>query len=157
MTRRDPLLTCGYAVNPRKCRPLRVRSASTRRTARAIREMRTSVLSPGLCLLLIALLLQPLQAEATTAQQTKELFKIYAHTKLMSNKQYYCIEKLWSLESQWDPTARNKKSSARGIPQILGLKETNPYKQIDAGIKYIEHRYKTPCAAYIHHKKVGHY
>lgn len=157
MTRRNPLLTCGYAVNPRKCRPLRVRSVSTRRTAVAIREMRTSVLSPGLCLLLIALLLSPIRVEAATAQQTKELFKIYAHTKLMSNKQYYCIEKLWSLESRWDHTARNPKSSAYGIPQLLRLKETNPYKQIDAGIKYIEHRYGTPCKAYIHHKKVGHY
>jgi hypothetical protein len=157
VTRRNPLLTCGFTANPSKCRPILVRSASPRRTAVAIREMRTSVLSPGLCLLLIALLLQPIRVEAATAQQTKELFKIYAHTKLMNNKQYYCIEKLWTAESRWDPTARNKKSSAYGIPQLLHLKETNPYKQIDKGIEYITHRYNTPCQAYLHHKKVGHY
>lgn len=134
-----------------------VRSASTRRTAVAIREMRTSVLSPGLCLLLIALLLQPLRAEATTAGQAKELYKLYAHTQLLNDKQYQCLDRLWDRESRWDPTARNSKSTAYGIPQLLDLKETNGFKQIDIGIKYIVHRYGTPCNAYIHHKKVGNY
>ena len=120
-------------------------------------ESRYKKLMPELCLVIAALLLPLSTASASTAVEAKELFKIYAHTKLMSNKQYYCIEKLWSAESRWDPTARNKKSSAYGIRQILGLKETNPYRQIDKGIEYITHRYKTPCAAYIHHKKVGHY
>jgi hypothetical protein len=110
-----------------------------------------------LCLL-IALLALPLSSAVAVAEdQSKELFRIYAHTKLMSNKQYYCIEKLWSAESRWDPTATNKQSTAYGIPQILGLKETNPYKQIDKGLEYIKARYGTPCKAYIHHKKVGHY
>ena len=134
-----------------------LRCRGTRRTAVAIREMRTALLSPGLCLLLIALLLQPLRAEAITTVQAKELFKLYAHTQLLSSKQYYCIEKLWDRESRWDPTARNSKSTAYGIPQLLGLKETNGFKQIDMGIKYIVHRYGTPCNAYIHHKKKGNY
>ena len=154
MSSRD---TPNITLNPRKCRPLWVRSASTRRAGEPSREMRTSVLSPGLCLLLIALLLQPVRVEAATTQELKENYKIYTHMKLMSNKQYYCIEKLWDRESRWDPTARNPKSSAYGIPQLLRLKETNPYKQIDAGIKYIMHRYDNPCHAYSHHLKKGHY
>jgi hypothetical protein len=119
--------------------------------------MRTAVLSPGVCLLLIALLLQPLKAEASTAVETKELFKLYAHTQLLNDKQYHCIDKLWDQESKWDPTARNSKSTAYGIPQLLDLKESNPFRQIDIGIKYIVHRYGTACAAYTHHKKAGNY
>ena len=134
-----------------------LRCRGTRRTAVAIREMRTALLSPGLCLLLIALLLQPLRAEATTAGQAKELYKLYAHTQLLNDKQYQCLDRLWNRESRWDPTARNSKSTAYGIPQLIDLKETNGFKQIDMGIKYIVHRYGTPCNAYIHHKKVGNY
>jgi hypothetical protein len=61
------------------------------------------------------------------------------------------------MESRWDHKAKNKKSSAFGIPQILGLKEKNPYRQIDAGLKYIKHRHNTPCQALAFHKKFGWY
>ena len=86
-----------------------------------------------------------------------EAYKVYAHMKLLDDKQYRCLVILWRSESQWSPTAKNKKSSAYGIPQLLKMKETNPYKQIDLGLKYIVKRYSNPCAALDHHKKVGHY
>jgi hypothetical protein len=86
-----------------------------------------------------------------------ESYKLYAHMKLLDDKQYRCLVTLWRMESQWSPTAKNKKSSAYGIPQLLKMKETNPYKQIDLGLKYITKRYGNPCKALDHHKKVGHY
>jgi len=86
-----------------------------------------------------------------------ESYKLYAHMKLLDDKQYRCVSILWRLESQWSPTAKNKKSSAYGIPQLLKMTERNPYKQIDLGLKYIAHRYGNPCKALDHHKKVGHY
>jgi len=86
-----------------------------------------------------------------------EAYKLYAHMKLLDDKQYRCLVILWRMESQWSSTAKNKKSSAYGIPQLLKMKETNPYKQIDLGLKYIVKRYSNPCAALDHHKKVGHY
>ena len=87
----------------------------------------------------------------------KDYYKLYSHTKLTSAKQYLCLEQLWTRESQWNPKAKNPKSSAYGIPQLLKLKTTDPYKQIDLGLKYIAHRYGTPCRALAHHLKVGHY
>jgi hypothetical protein len=90
----------------------------------------------------------------------KELYKLYAHMKLGDDKQYRCLVTLWRLESNWTPTANNSKSSAFGIPQLLKMKETNPYKQIDLGLKYINHHklYKGDvCKALDRHKKVGHY
>jgi len=86
-----------------------------------------------------------------------ESYKLYAHMKLLDDKQYRCLVVLWRSESKWLPTAKNKHSSAYGIPQLLNMTETNPYKQIDLGIKYIIKRYSNPCAALDHHKKVGHY
>ena len=71
-----------------------------------------------------------------------------------------CMVKLWTKESNWRYKAKNKQSSAYGIPQLLNMKETNPYKQIDLGLKYIaKHRvYKgSPCKALNHHKKRGWY
>ena len=86
-----------------------------------------------------------------------EAYKVYAHMKLLDDKQYRCLVILWRSESQWNPKAKNPKSSAYGIPQLLKMTETNPYKQIDLGLKYIAKRYVNPCAALDHHKKVGHY
>ena len=89
-----------------------------------------------------------------------ESYKLYAHMKLLDDKQYRCLVTLWRLESNWSPTAKNKKSSAFGIPQLLKMTETNPYKQIDLGLKYITHHiiYKgDTCKALDRHKKVGHY
>jgi hypothetical protein len=86
-----------------------------------------------------------------------ESYKLYAHMKLLDDKAYRCLVKLWTLESHWNPKAANPKSSAYGIPQLLKMKERNPYKQIDLGLKYITHRYVNPCLALAHHKRVGYY
>ena len=86
-----------------------------------------------------------------------EAYKLYSHMKLLDDKQYRCLVILWRSESQWNPKAKNPKSSAYGIPQLLKMTETNPFKQIDLGLKYIAKRYGNPCAALDHHKRVGHY
>ena len=87
----------------------------------------------------------------------KEKYKLYSHIKLTNHRQYLCLEQLWHLESKWNYRADNKRSSAYGIPQLLKLKTNDPYKQIDAGLKYIAHRYGTPCKALAFHLKTGHY
>ena len=108
-------------------------------------------------LLLLAVLCVIGITPANAYDPSKENYKIYAHLKLLDDKQYRCLVTLWRLESQWSPTAKNKKSSAFGIPQLLKMTETNPYKQIDLGLKYIAKRYGNPCIALDHHNKVGHY
>jgi hypothetical protein len=111
-----------------------------------------------LCLLLGLLFLQTLPVKADI--NAIDAYKIYAHIKIGSYKEFVCIEKLWTKESNWRPKAKNKNSSAYGIPQLLNMKETNPYKQIDLGLKYIaNHRiYKgDACKALRHHNKKGWY
>jgi hypothetical protein len=111
-----------------------------------------------LCLVLGLLSLQTLPVKADI--NAIDAYKIYAHIKIGSYKEFKCIEKLWTKESNWRPKAKNPNSTAYGIPQLLKMKETNPYKQIDLGLKYIaKHRlYKgSPCLAWAHYKKRGWY
>jgi len=76
------------------------------------------------------------------------ILKIYTHQRLGDLKQLNCIDKLWMKESKWNSKSKNKKSTAFGIPQILGLKTKDPYKQIERGLDYIRYRYGTPCEAW---------
>jgi hypothetical protein len=96
-------------------------------------------------------------SQAISTQRDKENYKLYAHIKLLNAKQYRCLEILWMRESKWDPRADNPKSSAYGIPQLLKMKEIDPFKQIDLGLKYISHKHRTPCRALHFHNERGWY
>jgi hypothetical protein len=109
----------------------------------------------GLCLLLSNC---TSTAEATeTATKEIETYKLYTHIKLLDSKEFICINALWTKESNWSKTSKNKRSSAYGIPQLLNLKETDPYKQIDKGLIYIKSRYSTACNAWSFYKAKGYY
>jgi len=96
-------------------------------------------------------------SRAINSQRDKENYKLYAHIKLLDAKQYRCLEVLWNRESKWDPRANNPKSSAYGIPQLLKMRELDPFKQIDLGLKYIAHKHSSPCRALDYHNKRGFY
>jgi hypothetical protein len=144
---------CGNTPNS----TLKVAAYLTRRVAsqlageplRRIARRRSLVLLAVLCVIGIT--------PAKAYDPNVESYKLYSHMKLLDDKSYRCLVILWRMESQWNPKAKNKKSSAYGIPQLLKMTETNPYKQIDLGLKYIAYRYGNPCKALDHHKKVGHY
>jgi hypothetical protein len=110
----------------------------------------------GLCVIGITSI-TPLQADQDKLLKTYE-YKAFAALIVNDNKQMRCLDKLWTKESNWRPTAKNKKSSAFGIPQLLKMTETNPYRQIVLGIKYLDHRYKGDvCLALRTHNTKGHY
>ena len=110
----------------------------------------------GIALLIVILTInQPISAAAYNP--SIEAYKLYAHMMVGSDKQYRCLVELWDRESHWNPKADNPKSSAYGIPQLLKMKSTNPYRQIELGLKYITKRYGNSCIALARHKRVGHY
>jgi len=110
-----------------------------------------------LILLILLTSLTLLSVGTAHASPSTEAYKLYAHMKLGSDKQYRCLVDLWTMESHWNPKANNPKSSAYGIPQLLHMKSTNPYVQIDKGLLYIAKRYGLPCKAKDYHSKRGHY
>ncbi len=124
-----------------------------------LRPSKRNPLVAKLCLLISALLIINTQ-EARAYNPSIEAYKLYAHMMVGSDKRYRCLVELWDRESHWNPKADNPKSSAYGIPQLLRMTTTNPYSQIELGIKYIDNHklYKgDSCKALARHKKVGHY
>lgn len=71
--------------------------------------------------------------------------------------EYRCLSRLWGKESAWNPEADNPNSSAFGIAQMLGETSKDPQIQIRNGLRYIQHRYETPCNAWLFWQKVKWY
>jgi hypothetical protein len=99
------------------------------------------------------------QAAAAARNATPSSFRDYAQSKLGGDpSQFSCLQSLWGKESGWNPNAQNPGSTAYGIPQFLdstwagtGIAKTSDgYRQIDAGLIYIDSRYGSPCAAWAH-------
>ena len=93
-------------------------------------------------------------------------YQEYALGKLGGDaSQFSCLESLWGRESGWNPNAQNPTSTAYGIPQFLdstwagtGIGKTSDgYRQIDAGLIYINNRYGSPCGAWSHSQSTGWY
>jgi hypothetical protein len=100
-------------------------------------------------------------------QNEYQRYAIDRLTEMNMLEQYPCLYELWMRESNWRTEAKNKQSSAMGIPQLLDGTwkniKTKPtwdgMKQVDAGLRYIKHRYGTNgvCRAYAHHLAKGWY
>jgi hypothetical protein len=95
---------------------------------------------------------------------TKSLSKSYAKALISAQyetwgaSEFRALKKLWGKESAWDHTADNPKSTAYGIPQLLGLAVGTPApEQIARGLAYIQHRYGKPSVAWAHWRKHGWY
>jgi len=78
-----------------------------------------------------------------------------------SGSEWTALEKLWTGESNWNPTAQNPSSGAYGIPQALPYSKmpkaawpvsagghSDALSQIQWGLSYIQSRYGTPSNAY---------
>jgi len=88
----------------------------------------------------------------------KDVAKMKVMAQYKSTKQWKALDELWYIESRWDYTADNPRSTAYGIPQLLKMDPKTPLiEQIDLGLKYIKHRYGTPTRALAFHKKHGWY
>lgn len=120
-----------------------------KRSTRAVKR-----LARGVALVIGITLFLPVEQVSNAQIMPIQSAKQYAKTQV-SLKEYKCLTKLWGKESAWNHKADNPYSTAYGIPQILGMKETNPIKQVDLGLKYIKHRYDNPCKAWKQWKRNG--
>ena len=83
-----------------------------------------------------------------------------------SERQWRCLDRLWTRESHWNARARNRSSGAYGIPQALPARKMrsaggdwrdSAETQIKWGLGYIARRYGSPCAAWGHSEAAGWY
>ncbi len=104
--------------------------------------------------------LQTFGLETAQSQELKvnTLKQITFHKMNYNFEQFYCLDEIIYKESRWNYKAKNPRSTAYGLFQVLKSKEKDPIKQIDQGLKYINHRYNgCACTALAHHKRKGWY
>ena len=101
-------------------------------------------------------------AKQQSMNYMKQVAKDYGRHRVKqlgwNKNEWKALVTLWNRESKWDYKADNPHSTAYGIPQILDLpKNLTASQQVDAGLKYIQSRYKTPTLALAHHYRKGWY
>ena len=112
------------------------------------------------------LVITPAEAEAPHKEITPQMLetqlafdnpKAYARIQLedygFGVTDYKCLVQLWDKESNWNYKADNPNSTAYGIAQMLKEDSKHPAEQIHNGIRYIIHRYETPCNAWAFWRK----
>ena len=102
----------------------------------------------------------------TPAHSTKDFkqstsidsLKLYAHSRIVSEIQYNCFNKLITKESNWRVEAINPNGNHFGLGQMRNTKYRNldGYRMIDWSLRYIAHRYDgSSCKAFAHWQKHG--
>ncbi len=105
-------------------------------------------------LLLITSLIAPLGASpANAANYSIDHLKLYAHSRILDYKEFQCFNKIITKESRWSYTAKNGSHFGLGQMKSKHYRDLDPFRQIDATIKYITIRYQTPCKAWAFHQQ----
>lgn len=115
-----------------------------RSVRRARPRLRSSQRTATVLWAVLCLAVTPAMAETP---KEVEVYKLYAHSRLLDIQQMNCLDTLWTRESNWRKNAVN--GSHYGIPQLRNSKVRgqDAFTQIDWGLRYINHRYGSPCKA----------
>jgi hypothetical protein len=114
------------------------------------------------CLVVLAVLcvigMTPANATKDVNQTTSiDTLKLYAHSRIMNYKEFICFHKIITKESQWSHSARNGSHYGLGQMRSTWYRDLDPFRQIDATIKYNQARYSGQCKAWAFHLKHGYY
>jgi hypothetical protein len=79
---------------------------------------------------------------------------------ILPSKEALCLIKLYGKESSFNRYAIGNEEGAiqaYGIPQLKNplIAHMSAIEQVNYGMKYIKHRYETPCEAWAHWQKKG--
>ena len=83
--------------------------------------------------------------------------KLYAHSRILDYKEFQCFNKIITKESRWSYTARNGSHYGLGQMRSKHYRDLDPFRQIDATIRYVTIRYQTPCKAWAFHQERNYY
>ena len=90
---------------------------------------------------------------ASASNYSIDHLKLYAHSRIVNYKQFQCFNAIITKESQWNYKAHNGSHWGLGQMKSNHYRNLDPYRQIDATLRYMLHRYYSPCQALEHHKK----
>ena len=95
--------------------------------------------------------------EANAANYSIDQLKLYAHSRILDYKEFQCFNKIITKESRWSYTASNGSHYGLGQMRSKHYRDLDPYRQIDASLRYITNRYQTPCKAWAFHQQRNYY
>jgi hypothetical protein len=94
---------------------------------------------------------------AESANYSIDHLKLYAHSRILDYKEFQCFNKIITKESRWSYTAKNGSHFGLGQMRSKHYRDLDPFRQIDATVKYITIRYQTPCKAWSFHQQRNYY
>ena len=106
---------------------------------------------------LIALIAQLGPSSAHAANYSIDHLKLYAHSRIIDYKEFQCFNKIITKESRWNYLAKNGSHYGLGQMRSQHYRDLDPYRQIDATLKYVKARYSTSCKAWAFHQKRNFY
>lgn len=95
--------------------------------------------------------------ESTAASYSVDHLKLYSHSRILDYKEFQCFNKIITKESRWNYLAKNGSHYGLGQMRSKHYRDLDPYRQIDATLRYITIRYLTSCKAWAFHEKKGFY
>ena len=133
-----------------------IRLLREKRTATAVSSLKRSK-RYGASIAILAVTSTGLIHNANAANYSIDHLKLYAHSRILDYKEFQCFNKIITKESRWSYVARNGSHYGLGQMRSKHYRDLDPFRQIDATIKYITNRYQTPCKAWAFHQKANHY
>ena len=95
--------------------------------------------------------------EATATSYSKDHLKLYAHSRIINYKEFQCFNRLITLESSWNYNSQNGSHYGLGQMKSKHYRDLDPFRQIDASLRYIKKRYSSNCKALAFHNEKGYY
>ena len=95
--------------------------------------------------------------EASAKNYSIDHLKLYAHSRILDYKEFQCFNRIISKESRWNYLAKNGSHYGLGQMRSKHYRDLDPFRQIDATLKYITNRYDTNCKAWAFHQERNYY
>jgi hypothetical protein len=103
-----------------------------------------------------ALALYPHHANSSDSWKNHTMnLKLHSINLIGDWDQALCFIEVIHRESNWNYKARNGSHYGLGQMRSTWYRDLNPYKQVEASIKYYNHRYGSMCKALEHSKTKG--
>jgi hypothetical protein len=95
--------------------------------------------------------------EASAKNYSVDHLKLYAHSRILDYKEFQCFNKIITKESRWNYKAKNGSHYGLGQMRSQHYRDLDPFRMIDASLRYITIRYQTNCKAWAFHQERNYY
>jgi len=133
-----------------------IRFFREKRTATAVSSLKRKK-RYGASIAILAVTSTGLIQNANAANYSIDHLKLYAHSRILDYKEFQCFNKIITKESRWSYVARNGSHYGLGQMRSKHYRDLDPFRQIDATLRYVTIRYQTSCKAWSFHQANGYY